>query len=319
MPRALPGLRSVHGRLYASPHALLAITPLLWAINWIVGRGLHESPPFTMALVRWSVAALVMVPFCLGPLRRDWPVMRRHWRWVLVVALLGAGLGNVLTYVGLKYTTAINGAFLNSFVPVMIILLTRVVQGERLHRLQNVGVTVSLVGVLCIVTRGSIETVLGLRLNPGDFILLLSLLLWSFYTITLRGRPPQLDPMALLFAMALVAVAVLAPFAAVEFAIGRRLPLDARTLGALAFVGVFSSFVAYVFYNRGVERVGARVAGLYTHLMPVYSVLLAWTFLGERLALFHLVGIGLILGGVWLASRPRAKEAAGEAPPENPG
>jgi drug/metabolite transporter (DMT)-like permease len=76
-----------------------------------------------------------------------------------------------------------------------------------------------------------------------------------------------------------------------------------RNLTAIAVVAVFSSVLAYLFWNRGVEQVGANVAGLFVHLMPLYGVVLAWLVLGEGLALFHVAGIALILTGIWITSR----------------
>ncbi len=321
MPSPLPaGWTPALARLYASPHFVLALAPLFWAANWIVGRGLRENPPFTMAWVRWAFALAIMLPFCWQHFQRGWPLIRRHWRWIVPVSMLGAGIGNVLTYIGLKYTTAINGAFLNSFVPIMIILLLRVFLDIRLGRVQLLGVAVSFVGVIVLMIRGNLEILLSLRLNPGDLILLCSLLLWSVYTIMLRGRPAQLHPMALLLVIAAMAVGVLTPFALTEFALGHRLDPSLDTIGALAFVGLFSSFLAYVLYNRGVEQAGAHIAGLYTHLMPVYGMLLAMLFLDERLRLFHAVGFVLILTGIWIASRgPARPSPERDAPTESPG
>jgi drug/metabolite transporter (DMT)-like permease len=98
-----------------------------------------------------------------------------------------------------------------------------------------------------------------------------------------------------------------------EIASGRRIEWTFGVLAALVSVALFSSVLAYIFWNRGVEQVGASVAGLFVHLMPVFGVLLAWLFLGERLAAYHLVGIALILTGIWITSR-RASAPAPAAP-----
>jgi drug/metabolite transporter (DMT)-like permease len=98
------------------------------------------------------------------------------------------------------------------------------------------------------------------------------------------------------------------PFFVAEFTLGRRMVVTATNLAALVAIALFSSLLAYIFWNRGVEQVGASVAGLFVHLMPVFGVVLAWIFLGERLALFHVAGIALILTGIgimsWLGRRP---------------
>jgi drug/metabolite transporter (DMT)-like permease len=136
--------------------------------------------------------------------------------------------------------------------------------------------------------------------------------MWSVYTICLRWRPPGLHLLTFLFVLACVGDLAVLPLFLGELAWGRQMQLTATNLGALVSVALFSSVLAYIFWNRGVELVGASVAGLFVHLMPVFGVVLAWLFLDERLAPFHLAGIALILAGIVVTSRyapPR-----GEAP-----
>jgi drug/metabolite transporter (DMT)-like permease len=290
-----------------SPYLLLTLAPFLWACNWIVGRGLHaEVPPMAMTFYRWTFALVFMFPFALPHVRRQWPLIRRHWRILLLLGVLGVGSHNALAYLGLNYTTATNGVILNSFIPVMIIALSWLFLRQRLFNAQLLGVAVSLVGVLTILAQGSIERLLAFRLNPGDIFVMASMLLWSLYTICLRWRPPGLHTLAFLFTIACVGTTAVAPFYLGETLVGRHVEWSWAVAAGLAGVGLFSSFVAYIFWNRGVDQVGASVAGLFVHLMPVFGTVLAWLFLGERLRGFHLAGIALILTGIYVTSRTAA-------------
>jgi len=94
-----------------------------------------------------------------------------------------------------------------------------------------------------------------------------------------------------------------------EMAFGRQMHWTAMNFLALASVALFSSVLAYLFWNRGVEEVGANVAGLFVHLMPVFGIVLAWLFLGERMEVYHVAGIALILAGIWVTSHFRANRA----------
>src|SRR5207247_1304706 len=172
---------------------LLTLTPFFWACNWIVGRGLAtEIPPMTMTFFRWLFALVFMAPFALTEVRRQWPLVRAHWKILLLLGIIGVGSHNALAYLGLNYTTATNGVILNSFIPVMIIALSWIFLRQRLAGAQLAGVAVSLGGVLIILSRGSFEELIGFRLNAGDLFVILSMLLWSIYTIALRWRPPGL-------------------------------------------------------------------------------------------------------------------------------
>lgn len=297
-------IRTARRAQAASPFLLLTLAPFLWACNWIVGRGLHEEiPPLAMTFYRWAFALAFMLPFALPHVRRQWPLIRKHWRVLLLLGLLGVGSHNALAYIGLNFTTATNGVILNSFIPMMIIALSWIFLRKRLSGIQLAGVLVSLTGVLTILSQGSLERLAEFRLNVGDILVILSMLLWSLYTICLRWRPPGLHMLAFLFVIACVGDAAVLPFYLAESALGRSPQWTWEAVLALASVGLFSSFLAYIFWNRGVEEVGANVAGLFVHLMPVFGTMLAWLFLAERLQLFHVAGIVLILTGIYVTSR----------------
>ncbi len=292
---------------HASPYLLLTLTALFWSLNWVIGRAIAgHVTPFALAFVRWVVAVSVMMPFAWPQIRAHRATLRRHWRTVLWLGFWGTGLHNVFAYMGLQYTTATNGVMLNSAVPVMIIVLGWLVYRETITRVQTLGVAVSLCGVLAILTRGDLSVLARLSLNKGDLIVLAGMTFWAAYTIFLRMKPPGLPGLALLACCGCVGVTLLAPLFLYELAfLGGHVELTPATLGAMAFIGIFPSFVGYVFWNRGVAEVGPNVAGIFMHLMPAFGALLAWLFLGERIRLFHVAGIGLILGGIALTARGR--------------
>jgi drug/metabolite transporter (DMT)-like permease len=304
----MPAVAAPGSRLRASPYLLLTLTPFFWSCNWIVGRGLHaDVPPMAMTFFRWFFALVILAPFALPHVRRDWPVVRRHWKIMLLLGAVGIGTHNALAYLGLHYTTATNGVILNSFIPVMIVAISWVFLGERLSPPQLAGVAISLAGVLAILSGGSLATLAAFRLNAGDLLVILSMAMWSIYTIGLRWRPAGLSMLSFLFVLAVVGDAFMLPLWLVERAMGYRVDWTPTVVAALASVALFSSVLAYIFWNRGVEQVGANVAGLFVHLMPVYGVLLAWMLLGERLAAYHLAGIALILAGIWVTSHFRGR------------
>jgi drug/metabolite transporter (DMT)-like permease len=292
---------------YASPYLLLTLTPLFWAGNWIVGRGLYtQIPPMAMTFYRWFFALLILAPFALPHVRREWPIVRRNIRTLLLLGLVGVGTHNALTYLGLNYTTAINGVMLNSFIPVMIIALSWILLRQRLSAVQLGGVALSFCGVLTILSGGSLASLASLSLNRGDLLIIAAMLMWSIYTIGLRWRPAGLHTLSFLFIIACVGDLAVLPLYLVETALG--VPMTFSWLNLLAMIGValFSSVLAYIFWNRGVEQVGANVAGLFVHLMPVFGAILAWFLLDERLRVFQVAGIALILAGIYVASRAAA-------------
>ena len=302
---------TLHG---ANPYLLLTLTPLFWACNWVIGRGLStDVPPMAMTFLRWFFATLILAPFAWGHVRREWRLVRRNWKVMLFLGAVGIGTHNALAYLGLNYTTATNGLILNSFIPVMIIAMSWIFLRERLSSLQLAGVGVSLTGVLAILSRGSLEALAALHLNAGDLFVILSMAMWSIYTIGLRWRPAGLHMLTFLFTLMVIGDLVVLPLFVAELAFGRHMAVTPTNVAAIASVALFSSVLAYIFWNQGVAQVGASVAGLFVHLMPVFGIVLAWIFLGERLAPYHVAGITLILAGIgitsWLGHRPASMPA----------
>jgi len=252
------------------------------------------------------VAVAVMMPFAWKDIRAHWPVIRREWRMMVWLAFWGTGLHNVFAYAGLQYTTAVNGVILTSSVPVMIIVLAWLVYRETITAAQSLGVVISLAGVLAILTRGDLSVLAQLSLNKGDVIILVGMLFWAAYTVFLRHKPPDLPGIALLAACGAIGIVLMLPFFLAEMLfMGGRIEVTPATMAAMVYVGIFPTFVGYVFWNRGVAEVGSNVAGIFMHLMPVFGSLLAWMFLGERIRPFHLAGIALILAGIALTTRGR--------------
>jgi drug/metabolite transporter (DMT)-like permease len=294
-------------RFHASPYLLLTLTILFWSVNWVIGRAIagHVSP-FALAFIRWVVAVAVMLPFAWRDLVAHAPAIRRNWKMIVWLGFWGTGLHNVFAYTGLQYTTATNGVMLNSSVPVMIIVLGWLIYRDTITRVQALGVAISLAGVLAILAKGDPKVLATLSLNKGDLILVVGMTFWAAYTIFLRMKPPELSGLSFLVSCASVGVVLLFPIFVFEMLfLGGHIEWTPATLGAMLYVGIFPSFLAYVFWNRAVEEVGSNIAGIFMHLMPAFGALLAWLFLDERLEGFHLVGIALILGGITLTSRGR--------------
>ena len=290
----------------ASAYLLLILTNLFWAGNWIVGRAIRDDvPPIALAFWRWAVASALILPLAWPHLRRQWPLIRAEWRWIAVFGILGTGLYNTLAYVGLQYTTATNGLLLNSFIPIMIVAFSWMFLGKRLLAIEWIGITASLLGVLCIVARGDPAVLLGLQLNIGDLWVLASAVGWAAYTLLLPHRPAALHQYAFLAAIAVVGLIAMLPVYGWEIHNGRLIRPSLAAYAAIAYTGIFPAFLGYLLWNRGVVEVGPSRAGLFMHLMPAFGILLAIVFLAERPMLYHLVGIALIFGGIFLTTRRR--------------
>ena len=289
---------------------------LFWAGNWVIARALRfDAPPVALAFWRWLTALIILSPFAYTHLRRQWHLIAGSWRVLCLLGLLATVFQHIPVYIGVSQTTATNSALLNSVTPVLIFMLSHVLVGERLSIPQALGVIISLSGVVVILTGGDPLVLTTLQLNRGDLWVLLATLAWAIYTVCLRWRPAELNQLAMLWVISAAGVCAMVPLYAWEIASGRTLNPTMPVVAAIAYIGAFSTVVAYVFWNRAVQQVGPSRAGPFMYLMLVYTPLLAIVFLGERLYLYHLVGCVLILGGIALTARGDARSASVEGPP----
>lgn len=299
-------------RPHFNPYLLLALASLFWAGNMVMGRGLRaDLPPVGLAFWRWVVAFMCVLPLALPHLRAQWPQLRAAWKQVVFLGVFGVGLYNTLAYVAVQHTTATSASLLNSFIPVATIALAFAFLGKRLSRPEALGVTVSLAGVVLLVARGSLETLLGLALNVGDMWMLAAVLSWSIYTVGLQWRPQGVHPMLQLAAFILVGLIMLAPLYAWEIAAGATINAHAASVLGILYAGVMAAFLGFVCFNAGVAAVGPSVGSLFIHLMPVFAAILSTLLLGERPAWFHYAGMALVLGGIVLTMRRPAAASAG--------
>jgi len=284
----------------ATAFALLAASMLFWAGNWVLGRALRDAlEPFTLNFLRWAIATLVLAPFALPALRGKLPVIRRHWGILLLLALAGVSLFHALVYLGLRSTTAVNAILLNSSLPMFILACSWILDRERATPRQIGGMLVSLAGILVILSRGDPASLARLEVHAGDAWILLAMPVWGAYSVLLRRRPPQLGGVAFLFVISALGTLLLVPAAALA---PPRWPGTQAALGVL-YMAVFASIAAFICWNRGVEIVGANVAGFTLHLLPLFGTALAILFLDEAFQAFHAAGFATILAGVVVATR----------------
>ncbi|MHB9096213.1 MAG: DMT family transporter [Syntrophales bacterium] len=288
----------------ASPYLLLTLTALFWAGNAVLARALHTLlPPATMAFWRWVLALLLLSPFVLRPMYEERSLLRANWKRLALLGMLGVGCYNTFLYAALQTTTATNGVLINSMTPLLIVLIGRVLFGVRMTRRQQVGILLSLAGVIGIVSRGDIAVLVRLDFNNGDLLLVGGALTWALYTVLLRWRPAGIGTLAFLGTTVISGIVLLMlPLYLIELASGRIAVWNAATGAGMVYFAVFPSILAYLFWSRGVQQIGANRAGLFLHLVPVFGVVLAITFLGERLHLFHLAGAASIFTGIYLST-----------------
>jgi drug/metabolite transporter (DMT)-like permease len=283
---------------------LVNLATLTWATNMALGRYLRDDiGPLTLAASRFLIATALYTLL----LRREPPEGRRLGsdRWLLLgMALTGVAVFGPTLYLGLRFTTAVNATLINGFGPLITGLLAALLIREPMSRRQIGGAVVGLLGVLVLISGGSLAFWQGTRVNAGDLIVLGAVALWGLYSVLSRRAMRSRSALSATALSALLGLPFLLVAAVVEL---RALPVNLRPqlLLIILYIGIFPTVIGFLSWNEGVRRLGPSGAMVFYNTLPLYGALLGYLFLGESIGLVHLLGGALIIGGGLWAARAR--------------
>lgn len=293
---------------------------MMWAGNAVVGRLMvGKLPPVTMNALRWLLVGMLLMPLSMR-LWRDLAAIRQRWIYLAGIGVLGVGTYNAMQYLALQTSTPINVTLIGSSVPVWMMLVGWLGYGQRLHARQLIGVLLSTVGVLLVIAQGRCETLLHVRLVPGDMLMLLASLAWAVYSWMLAKPPasmvgaqrPDWDWAAFLQIQVLFGVIFAGACTALEVGLSGpdRPPLwpsDWSSWGAMLFIVLGPSIVAYRCWGLGVQAVGPTMASFFGNLTSVFAALWSALLLGQMPQWYHPIALALIMAGIGVSTRSQER------------
>lgn len=282
--------------------ALLATA--FWSGNFIVARGLSESiHPFSLSFYRWLIAVVVFLPFAIKFLIKDWKIVKRNLPYLILTALLGVSAFNTLIYFAGKTTVAVNMSLIMLTFPIHILLISAVVFKEKIGWFKVLGIFAVIVGVIGIVTQGKMLSILDFQFNQGDPLMLLAALVFAIHSILVKSKPKELNIYTLQFVTFLLGLLILLPFHLWSIQHTPAVHFNQEMIISLLYVGVFSSLVSFVSWNKAIDKIGASTAGMIYYLLPLFSGFAAWIILNEKLQYYHLFSGLLIVSGIIIGNR----------------
>jgi drug/metabolite transporter (DMT)-like permease len=288
---------------WANPILLLVLTTLVWGAHSTVGRlAVGQIGPMTLVTLRWAVALIPIFITARHSLRQDWPALRARWVYLTVMGASGYTAFNALFYVAAHHTSALNLSIIQGAIPALVLIGARAFLGIRFSALQALGALVTMFGVVVIAAQGDPARLTALAFNGGDVMMVVAAVLYAGYTVGLRQRP-NVSVVSMLAAMAVVAFVTSVPLMIWEIVSGGFIWPTVGGLLTLAFVAIGPAFVSQLTFLRGVELIGPGRAGVFVNLVPVFGAIIAVVILGEPFAVYHVLALLLVVGGIAIAQR----------------
>ena len=289
-------------------YIFLILATLFWSGNFIVGKAasLFEIPPFTLNFYRWTFAWLILAPFTLKEIFKKKSYILNNIKLILILGITSITVFNSIVYYSLNFTQVISGVLMISTIPVMIIFFCWVFKIEKTNFYQILGVLFSLMGVVVIVTNADVNKLLNLNFNKGDLWMVVAMLSWAMYSALLRKKKFKLSQISLLQTIISAGLILLLPAYLIEMALGYRVNIHLPFILTLTYVVLFPGLASFFFWIKGISIIGSNRSGIFLHLMPIFSTIMAMLIFKEKFMTFHLIGAILIITGIILSSKGRS-------------
>ena len=286
-------------------YIFLVLATLFWSGNFIVGKAASsfEIPPFTLNFYRWTFAWLILAPFTLKEIIHKKDHILQNIKLILILGITSITIFNSIVYYSLNFTQVISGVLMISTIPVMIIFFSWVFKIERTNMYQILGVIFSLLGVAVIVTKADFDILINLNFNKGDLWMVVAMFSWAMYSALLRKKKFDLSQTTLLEVIISAGLILLLPAYLIEMYLGFKLNVDLPFVLTLSYVVLFPGLASFICWIKGIAIIGSNRSGIFLHLMPIFSTVLAILIFKEKFMNFHLFGAIFIISGIFLSSK----------------
>ena len=286
-------------------YIFLILATLFWSGNFVVGKAasLFEIPPFTLNFYRWTFAWIILAPFTLKEIFEKKKYIIKNINFIFILGITSITIFNSIVYYSLNFTQVISGVLMISTIPVMIIFFCWLFRIEKTNLFQILGVIFSLIGVLVIITKADIAKLLSLNFNKGDLWMVAAMFSWAIYSALLKKKKFELSQLSLLQTIISTGLVFLLPAYLIEMSLGYKVNVNLPFVLTLIYVVIFPGLASFIFWIKGISLIGSNRSGIFLHLMPIFSTILAILIFKEKFMTFHLIGAIFIITGIILSSK----------------
>lgn len=293
---------------WQNPWLLLTLCVTFWGSNVIAARlASGEISPFLLGGARWLVACAILVPLFWRQLLRERETIRQNWLYLLSMSVAGYSAYSLLFYAAGNLTSGVNISMLVALAPIFAFLLGWIFLRIAVGPVILLALCLTLTGALTVASRGDLAVLRNLSFNAGDIMIICASLLHGGYTVFLRKRP-MISSITFFMALCLIALVTSLPAIGYEIVAGKVIWPGWKGWLILLYVGIFPTIASMFFYMRGVELIGPQRTSLFYNLTPIIGAFFAVSLLGEPFAPYHAAGFVLVMSGIALAERWRARQ-----------
>ena len=283
----------------------LFLTVTFWAGNFIVGKlaSFYDVPPFSLNFYRWFFAWLILAPFTIPEIIEKKEYILKNYKLFIILGVTSITIFNSIVYYSLNFTQVISGVLMISTIPVMIMLFSSILKIEKTNIFQIIGVIFSFAGVIMIITKADIQILKNLDFNKGDITMVVAMFSWALYSTLLKRQKYEISQISLLQVVITFGLLFLIPIYFIEYQIGSRIILEKPFILILSYVVLFPGLASFLLWIKGISLIGANRSGVFLHLMPILSAIMAMIFFNEKFMFYHMLGACFIIIGILLSNK----------------
>ena len=286
-------------------YIFLFLAVLFWSGNFLVGKyaSYHQIPPFSLNFYRWLFAWLILIPFTYNEIILNKNYIINNYKFFILLGITSVTVFNSIVYYSLNFTQVISGVLMISTIPVMIMFISSILNIERANKFQLVGVVLSFLGVITVITKANFDVLRNLNFNKGDLTMVVAMLSWATYSALLKVKKHDVSQLCLLQIIISFGLLFLIPVYIVELILGYRIEINLPFTLTLTYVVLFPGLLSFICWIKGISLIGPNRSGIFLHLMPILSAIMAIIIFDEKFMFFHALGAFFILTGILISNK----------------
>ncbi len=281
----------------------LLLVPLFWGGAFVAAEHIiTEIPPVTAAAFRFGSAGILLLVFVLARKKLDIAAIKKQWLSILLMAITGIFGYNFFFFTALDITSAINGSLIVATTPVLLTFGAVLFLGEAWNKQLGFGLILSLMGVVVVISKGSIATLVNLEFNSGDLLFIGGLICWVSHGLLGKIAMRDVSPVVTTTLTTLTGSIFLVIFSIPEKGWDDIFTMSTQAWGEMSFMIICSSVAGFLLWNYGIKQIGASKASIYMNLVPINTAWLAVWLYASPITWSQIAGMMMVITGVYFVT-----------------